>query len=766
MPAFHTTNRYGFNSRNRDQNITRQVFTKYGTTSSTITLSRSSLAEDSDYNVYVSSKQTSSSTLSNPLITKFNKKCQKIWEVGLETTFLTDVYRIGSKLQIEPPIENVSIDVNSLSYITFWYSKTTSQQFSPSPSLLGSASGSTFWAIINNDSTRIYKLQFDRSETDSGNYYRQGISKSQFDAQKFINDVNNRIINVGDTISLLYQLSSFNYEEIPIAVDRNDDLIVGFKSIRDSATILYSTNLNGSSWTNYCGSSSSVTPNTTALLAPDGSNTATRIIRNSNTSCNASTSFGRYWNSTSTVSSGVNYTLSIYVRGAVGGETVTFGIADGNTSDYTLTTEWQKITYTANAASNSRGLQIYSSQPNITFYFWGARIERTEYIDSSRRLSLYLFKLDKKNGQVKWSNEYYLNSDSYISNFSTLAPSDIRSIIVDNSNNLYVGGSAFASQGPNSSIGNNYGFVLKLSKDGNIIWKKSIYASQGPIPESAADAGLQISSLALTQNNNFLYASGGSYTTAGAGPCLYRINTSTGNVESGWPKIYNLNVSLNEFMFITEVGTDSENNVYGIIGKQGQPESSFDYSVIKFDSAGNLLWANRYDTNDTTESGNNLLVDRDDVVYVAGRCDTILNERPGILALNTDQTTISFRRIRYRNFPFADETSISLLKQKCFTSSKDRNRHTFLLNQTGLNGFVLTMIQKEKFAIGTYENSVDRYVISGSSPIITDLVSAIIDRSYSSTYQNDSYLNKIPVYSRSISPLTNYYVISSVLVPQ
>jgi len=143
-----------------------------------------------------------------------------------------------------------------------------------------------------------------------------------------------------------------------------------------------------------------------------------------------------------------------------------------------------------------------------------------------------------------------------------------------------------------------------------------------------------------------------------------------------------------------------------------------------------------------------------------------LNERPGVLALNTDQTTNSFRRIRYRTFPFADETSISLLKQKCFTSSKDRNRHTFLLNQIGLNGFVLAMIQKEKFAIGTYENSVDRYVISGSSPIITDVVSAIIDRSYSSTYQNESYLNKMPIYSRSISPLTNYYVISSVLVPQ
>jgi hypothetical protein len=76
------------------------------------------------------------------------------------------------------------------------------------------------------------------------------------------------------------------------------------------------------------------------------------------------------------------------------------------------------------------------------------------------------------------------------------------------------------------------------------------------------------------------------------------------------------------------------------------------------------------------------------------------------------------------------------------------------------------MIQKERLALGTYENSVDRYVVSGSTPIITDLTSALVENIYSHTFRNDPYINRMPVYSRSIAPLTNYYVISSVLVPQ
>jgi hypothetical protein len=766
MPAFHTHNRNGFNSRPRDQNITRQVFSRYGTSLTSTTLSRSCLVEDSNYNVIVSSNQTTGTTLGKPLITKFNKKCQKLWEYELGTTFSTDVYRFGSRAQVEPQSGNVTIDVNSLSYITFWFHKTTYESFSPSLSLLNGVNGTIFWIIINNDPTRIYKLAFDRTETDSTTYYKQGINKTLYDAPRLVSDINNRVITVGETFNILFELTTFTHDEIPLAIDSNDDVLVAFRSIRDNATVLYSDNLNGSSWANYCGSSSSITANTTAVAAPNGTFTATRVIRNSNTTCNASTAWGRYWNTTNTVVSGVNYTLSIYVRGAVGGEVITFGITDGNTSTYTLTTEWQKITYTADATSNSRGLQIFSSQPNITFYFWGGRVERTEYINSSRRFSFFLTKLNGDKGEIRWTNEYYLNSDPYISNFSTLAPSDIKSIITDRFNNIYVSGSATSSQGSNVGVGNNYGFIIKLSPNGTILWKKSLYASQAPILQAATSAGLQITSLSLTSNQQFLYASGGSFTTDGAGPCLYKINANTGDLETGWPLIYNLNVSLNEFIFISEIAIDTENNIYGIIGKLGLPESSFDYTVAKFDPSGNILWINRYDANDTTESGVNMAIDNDDLIYIAGRCDTILNERPGVLTLNTDQTVNSFRRLRYREFPFIDEIGLSLRKQKSFTVSKNRNRITFLLNQVGLNGYTLAMIQKEKFAIGTYENDLDRYVVSGSNPIITDLSTSVIQRSYLSTYQTETYFNKISVYSQYIIPSTNYYTISTILVPQ
>jgi hypothetical protein len=767
MPAFNTLNRNGFNSRLRDQNITQQVFSRYGTESTSVTLTRSAIAEDSEYNLYVTAKQQSGSSLSNPLITKFNKRGQKVWEVGLENTFLSDIYRFGVRGQFVPADGEVSIDVNSLSYITFWYSAITLQNISPSGSLLNSTNGTVFWIVVNNDPTRIYNLMFDRNRTSFSNYYRQGIHSNQLDGQKFINDIRNRVIRPSDTFRLLYQ-ASFSYEDIPIAIDKNDDILVGYRAFydRNNSTILYSDNLNGSSWGNYCGTSASITPNTTAVTAPDGSFTATRVIRNNVTSCSASTAWGRFWNSFSTVQSGVNYTLSIYVRGAVGGEIVTFGIADGNTANYTLTTEWQKITYTANAVSNSRGLQIYSSQPNITFYMWGARIQISNLIDE--RLAFYLTKLNKKNGSVKWANEYYITADTFASNLFSISPSDIKSIITDDNNNIYICGSAYAAEGPHTLTGNNFGFIIKLSNNGKILWKRLMYSSQSPIPQASSIADNQITSLALSPDNSKLYASGGSYTVNGAGSCLYKINSSTGELEFA-PKIYNLYQTLNQFMFIPEIVVDSEENIYGIIGNLGSPESLFDYSVIKFDSSGNILWANRYDTNDATESGINLVVDRFDVIHIAGRCDTVLNERPGVLSLNTNQTVNSFRRLRYRREPFIDELGISLKRPKCFITSNDRNRHTLLMLEDGLNGYVIGMIQKERFAVGTYETNLDRYIISGSNPFFTDITPIVVERNYSSIYSDDLFTNlfsETVIFSKTVSPIEEYRVFSSVIIPQ
>ena len=764
MPAFSTYNRNGFNSRLRDQGITRQVFSRFGSTATTSTISRSCVAEDSEYSIYVTSKQSSGATLVNPIVSKFDKKGDEIWSVAIEDTFSADKYTLYAKNVNVPLNGTISVNVNSFSTISFWFSKITATGIAPSSDLLASTTNSVFWIVINNDPTRKYKLSFSGNETDSGTYYRQSINKNQYDATRFINDVNSNVIALGDTFQLFFE-NTYKYDEIPIAIDAADDIIVAYRSYKNSSSILYSDNLNGSNWTTYCGSSSNFTPNTTDLPAPNGTFTASKIVRNNVASCNSSTSWGRLWNSSSLVSTGTNYTISIYVRGAVGGEVVSFGIADGNAANYTLTTQWQKITYTANALSTSRGLQIFSSQTNITFYMWGARVERTSLIDTERRYKISVFKLAKNNGSIKWFSELSLKSDAYIESFTTTAQSDVKAITTDSNKNIYLCGSAFAAQGPNSGVGNNYGFVTKLNEYGNLIWKSLMYASQGPIPESATDAAQQITSLSLSPDG-FLYASGGSTTVNGAGPCLYKLNPTTGNLESGWPVMYNLDVSLNKFLFITEIDTDSEGNIYGIVGNLGEPESVFDYSVIKFDSNGNLLWCNRYDTNDTTESGYNLIIDRTDIVYVSGRCDTVLNDRPGVLGLNKDGSVEGFRRIRYRREPFIDETSISMRKSKTFSTTLTRNRHTFILNETGLNGFVIGMIQKEKTSVGTYETPLDRYIVSGSNPIITDIISILISRGYFIEYGTDNYMTQAFGISNTISPLLDHRVLSKVEVPQ
>jgi hypothetical protein len=764
MPAFSSYNRNGFNSRLRDQGITRQVFSRFGSELTSSTISRSCVAEDSEYSIYVTSKQLNGTTLTNPIITKIDKKGDKIWSFALEDTFSADRYSLYAKGSNVPINGTISINVNSsTSVISFWFSKITATGTAPTENLLAATNNTIFWIVINNDPTRRYKLAFSRNEIDSGSYYRQEIYKNQYDATRFVNDVNSNVLRLGDSFQLFFE-SDYKYEELPVAVDASNDIIMAFRSYKNLSSILYSDNLNGSSWSTYCGSSSNFTPNTTDLLAPNGTFTASKIVRNSNTSCGSSTSWGRLWNSSSLVSTGTNYTLSIYVRGAVGGEVVSFGIADGNAANYTLTTQWQRITFTANALSTSRGLQIFSSQPNVTFYFWGAKVERTSLIDTERRYKISVVKLTNK-GSIKWFSELSLKSDAYIDSFNLTAQSDVKTIITDSNKNIYIGGSAFAGEGPHSEVGNNYGFVVKLDEYGKLIWKKSMYASQGPIPQSATAAAQQITSLSLSPDG-FLYASGGSTTVNGAGPCLYKLNSSNGELESGWPILYNLDISLNKFLFLTEIDTDSEGNIYGIVGNLGEPESLFDYSVIKFDSSGNILWCNRYDTNDTTESGYNLVVDKSDLINISGRCDTVLNERPGVLSLNTDSTIAGFRRIRYRREPFIDETSISLRKSKTFTSSSDRNRFTFILNETGFNGFVIGMIQKEKTSVGTYETPLDRYIVNASNPIITDIISILISRGYTTQYQDDNYMRQAFGILNAKPSILDYRILSKVEVPQ
>ena len=119
-----------------------------------------------------------------------------------------------------------------------------------------------------------------------------------------------------------------------------------------------------------------VTPNTTDLKAPDGSQTATKIVTPGTITCGSTPSVGVLSSIRGGLTPGQTYTVSVWLRGANGGESVFFGLNDTYTTGVTLTQVWQRYTVTySDIGSNDRGFELATWATNITYYFWGAQTE-------------------------------------------------------------------------------------------------------------------------------------------------------------------------------------------------------------------------------------------------------------------------------------------------------------------------------------------------------------------------------------------------------
>ena len=148
----------------------------------------------------------------------------------------------------------------------------------------------------------------------------------------------------------------------------------------------YSQQFGNSSWNGYCGPTSNMTSNTAAVTAPDGTNTATQFVVPTTIACDGSQPG---WGVLTTIPSGLQvgqtYTVSVWMRGANGGESVGFGMNDCSFGGVTLTSSWQRYTATftnipssiANCSDGSRGFQVAAgSSPGATYYIWGAQVEQ------------------------------------------------------------------------------------------------------------------------------------------------------------------------------------------------------------------------------------------------------------------------------------------------------------------------------------------------------------------------------------------------------
>ena len=149
----------------------------------------------------------------------------------------------------------------------------------------------------------------------------------------------------------------------------------------------YSQQVGGALWSPYCSANTSnMTLNTTALTAPDGTHTATSYTTPNPNVCGGSGALGAYATLAAGLTAGQTYTVSAWLRGANGGESVYLGLNDCISTLFTLTTAWKRYTATytsipsgssgANCTTGVRGFEVLDNiNASATFYVWGAQTE-------------------------------------------------------------------------------------------------------------------------------------------------------------------------------------------------------------------------------------------------------------------------------------------------------------------------------------------------------------------------------------------------------
>ena len=141
--------------------------------------------------------------------------------------------------------------------------------------------------------------------------------------------------------------------------------------------------IGGTYWVSYCsgGDYSNITTNTPDVVAPDGTYTAVKVVRNSATTCGTGTGWGFLTTATGILQANRTYTASVWVRSAAGSVPFSLGLNDyyNAYNAQSATPQWQRFTYTGtpNGAVNTldRGIQFQTDQQNVTLYYWSPQLE-------------------------------------------------------------------------------------------------------------------------------------------------------------------------------------------------------------------------------------------------------------------------------------------------------------------------------------------------------------------------------------------------------
>ena len=121
------------------------------------------------------------------------------------------------------------------------------------------------------------------------------------------------------------------------------------------------------------------TSNTSETLAPDGTQTADKLVHNSGNVLRAN------WISNADVDGAVSKCFSVWLKGGEAGVVISIDISDAVTENFTLPTSyWTRVQLTTSSAGNGNFVDISnSSQFGKVFYAWGAQLEKGNYQTST-----------------------------------------------------------------------------------------------------------------------------------------------------------------------------------------------------------------------------------------------------------------------------------------------------------------------------------------------------------------------------------------------
>jgi hypothetical protein len=178
---------------------------------------------------------------------------------------------------------------------------------------------------------------------------------------------------------------------------------------------------------------------------------------------------------------------------------------------------------------------------------------------------------------------------------------EAKSLALDAAGNCYVTGVSF-----NNETSNDY-TTIKYSSWGNQLWVARFNGSGNSVDYATS---------LITDYKNNVYVTGGSYNNAANYDYVTIKYNYSGTVQ--WAAIFNGSGNSNDIA--NAIAIDTAGNIY-VTGKSYGNGTFYDYTTIKYDSAGTEIWVARYNgLVNGSDNASAIAVDKSGNIYVTGWC--------------------------------------------------------------------------------------------------------------------------------------------------